>query len=312
MGTRYKPGDLIQPNCTTRCVCQDGVFHCQPQTCITDGATCYAWGDPHYTTFDSRKFDFQGDCEYVLTQPCNSSEFSVLVSNSAHNSYVSCTESVRVVIPSKNLDILLERGGKGTVTINRKFQNNVGDEAILQTHEVTVLRTGGHPHVILTELGVKVSWDGLYRVEVTVSTSWRGRLCGLCGNYNDDPNDDFMTANNVLVSSPNTFAYSWVTHDMHGTCSGLSIPPLCPVDVLNEAQIKCAELSREYFITCNGLIDPTGYIESCVYDYCNCNESDREECYCESLAAYAGACTEHGVILQKWRSNYCCKCYTHT
>jgi len=179
----------------------------------------------------------------------------------------------------------------------------------LQTQEVTILRTGGNPHVILTELGVRVSWDGLYRVEVSVSTSWRGRLCGLCGNYNGDPDDDFMTSNNTLVHSPNTFAYSWVINgNLHGTCSGLIVPLPCSEDVLNEAQIKCAELRGEYFITCNGLLDPAGFFESCVYDYCNCNENDKQECYCESLASYADACTEYGVILQKWRSRYCCKC----
>ena len=52
LGIEYAEGDKIQPNCTTQCVCQNGHFNCKMQNCITDGATCHAWGDPQYHTFD--------------------------------------------------------------------------------------------------------------------------------------------------------------------------------------------------------------------------------------------------------------------
>ena len=304
-GVQYEEGDQIQRDCETRCVCRSGEFICEHQTCTINGATCYAWGDPHYVTFDSRKFDFQGTCEYILTQPCNSSEFSVIVTNLAHNQYVSCTDTVRVLVPNENLNIFMERGG--TVTINNILQPNNGDEVILHSGEVEVVRTGGRPHVILTTSGVRVSWDGLYRVDVTVSTSWRGRLCGLCGDYNGNPNDDFRTPDNLLSNSPNDFGVSWEYNSNSSRCAPPPDPVECPAELMAEAQSRCAVMQQTVFSSCNGPVDPQPFIESCEYDYCHCNELNREECYCNSLAAYAGACASNSVIVPNWRSGSCSK-----
>ena len=305
LGLKYTEGHEIQPNCTTRCVCRNGDFRCTEQSCAIDGSTCSASGDPHYYTFDRRYFDFQGSCEYVLTQSCSGSEFSVIVTNQAHNQYVSCTDTVRVLVPNENLNIFMGRGG--TVTINEILRPNNGDTTILTSGEVMVVRAGGRPHVILNRSGVRVSWDGLYRVEVTVSTSWRGRLCGLCGNYNDDPDDDFQTRNGTLETSPDAFGLSWVINDTQSGCGGLVIPDPCPADVMEQAQTRCSELQSDRFASCNSQVDPAPFVADCVYDYCYCNEADRDECYCESLAAYASACANDGVILPNWRDSLCRK-----
>lgn len=307
MGVQYSEDDIIQPDCNTRCICRNGFFECEPQLCITDGATCQAYGDPHYRTFDSRYFEFQGNCEYILAQSCNAMEFAVIVTNSAHNERVSCTDSVRVVVPNEHVDIILERGG--TVTINDVPQPNSGDEIILQSGQVEVVRVGGHPHVILRTSGVRVSWDGQYHVGVTVSTRWRGNLCGLCGNYNGDPNDDFQMPNNSLADNANEFGSSW---QLVSNISRVCIPPdttSCPVELSTVAQSRCALLRGDTFSACNSVVDPQPFIASCEFDYCNCNDDNREECYCDSLAAYAGACAANGVVIQNWRSNTCCKLY---
>src|SRR4029434_1221052 len=43
--------------------------------CLPRPATCIAFGDPHYRSFDGRMVNFQGSCTYVLTEDCHGGDF---------------------------------------------------------------------------------------------------------------------------------------------------------------------------------------------------------------------------------------------
>ena len=303
MAINYEEGAQIQPYCNMRCICQNGEFQCTTQRCLFEGDLCYASGDPHYYTFDGRHYNFQGVCEYVLTQPCQSNEFSVIVTNTAHNQYVSCTSAVRVLVPHENLDILLQRGG--SIMINDRLQFNNGDRVILQSNDAMVTIVGGHPHVFLTRSGIEVFFDGRYRATVKASSVWNGMLCGLCGNYNGYPSDDFQSANGTLITSPDDFGYEWSTSRGHDGCGLLEIPIQCTASTMAEAESRCAMLQQGALAACNNVLDPVSFISDCVYDYCHCNEEDKEECFCESLSSYAGACANNGIVISDWRTSVC-------
>lgn len=125
-------------HCTRWCKCKAGgkKVECQPKNCgagkqcqVVQGirkcqavsqSTCHARGDPHYMTFDRKKFDFQGTCVYQLAALCKESPdlvpFEVLVQNDHRGSkVVSITKLVEIKVHS--LSIVISKTHKGMIMV---------------------------------------------------------------------------------------------------------------------------------------------------------------------------------------------------
>lgn len=81
-GRVFPPKSIIKKDCNT-CECQGGNWKC---TSITCGSRCAAIGDPHYSTFDGKRYDFMGKCSYYLMQ---TREMSVEAENVACSGAIS-------------------------------------------------------------------------------------------------------------------------------------------------------------------------------------------------------------------------------
>ena len=299
-------GETFQPDCGRRCTCRKGgILDCITVNCPIDGPTCHTNGDPHYHTFDGNAHDFQGSCQYAHVERCNNSEFSVRTRNFGHNSRATCVGEVTVIAPG--VTIVMTRGHPPPVTINGQQPTTNG--IILYNENGVEVRRNGDVQVFLNRIGMRVTWNGVYRIDVTVSTGLLNELCGLCGTYNGNRNDDFQRRDGVVTQSIPDFANSWLIPNSCQAVGKRDAPGVanCSTDpaVIQEGQSRCAALMGGVFSSCNNVVDPAQFIENCEFDYCCCSETDREDCYCDNLAAYAAACANAGVPLSTWRNSFC-------
>uniref|UniRef100_A0A8D8ZF36 Hemocytin n=1 Tax=Cacopsylla melanoneura TaxID=428564 RepID=A0A8D8ZF36_9HEMI len=294
-GQSYQDGTVINEQCNT-CTCQQGHWNCTKEEC---SGVCTAWGDSHFETFDARNFDFQGACEYVLVKGCANDDdeeaFVVVIEVVPCGSTgVSCSKSVKVSTGSK------KNGESITLTRNKPLP-----EPGLY-HKLSLREAGLFVFVELQEIGVTVQWDKGTRVSVTVSPKWKSKVKGLCGNYNDNEEDDFQSpSGGISEVSPMLFGDSWRVHpycppavQVQDTCSKHPNRKLWALQ-------QCNLLKSELFQPCHSEVPVDSYFERCVFDSCACDEGGDCECLCTALASYAEQCNAQGVHI-RWRSQQLC------
>ncbi len=62
--------------------------------------------------------------------------------------------------------------------------------------------------LVMTDFDFWVIYNG-HRVEVGVPDDCKGKLVGMCGNYDGDPSNDLMTANGNVTDDANEWGNSW-------------------------------------------------------------------------------------------------------
>ncbi|CAH1266756.1 TECTA [Branchiostoma lanceolatum] len=273
------------------------------------GATCTAWGDPHYTTFDGLVHHFQGSCDYMLAEHCgNTTDFRVEVTNEpcGSSSRVSCTRAVYLDVKGYRISILQ---GK-TVLVNEVYYTlpfNLND---------TVWGSYSGMFVLLkTKKSVKVFYDGYHYAKVFVPGTYRNQMCGLCGNFDGNQANDFMTSYGWVTEDINTFGLGWATSWSSCTDGGdddglATLPPPGVCDSVLQQIVAgptmCGMLTERsgVFSVCENVIDLGMFYDSCVFDVC-ANSGDTEQ-LCENLESAAHACRWAGFTGLSWRRHDLC------
>uniref|UniRef100_A0A8C3X1E6 Otogelin n=1 Tax=Catagonus wagneri TaxID=51154 RepID=A0A8C3X1E6_9CETA len=283
-GTLYPVGSVVKEDCNSPRASSPG-----SAAALCPSAECSVTGDIHFTTFDGRRYTFPAACQYILAKSRSSGTFTVTLQNApcGLNQDGVCVQSVSVI---------LHQDPRRQVTLTQ-----AGDVLLFDQYKVTPPYTDDAFEIrrlssvflsVRTSVGVRVLYDreGL-RLYLQVDPRWVEDTIGLCGTFNGNTQDDFLSPVGVPESTPQLFGNSWKTLS---ACSPLvSGSPLDPCDVHLQAASyavqACSVLTGELFAPCSAYLSPVPYFEQCRRDACRCGQP----CLCATLAHYARLCQRH-------------------
>ena len=171
---------------------------------------------------------------------------------------------------------------------------------IISFKGITLVRSDGEVK-ITTDLGLIVSYNGVYNVFVEVSGQYTGDLLGLCGNFNGEQKDDFTTKDDEVTGDAALFGNSWKVEDSCPDVPNEPNPCEFAGPTVTTAKKLCSLLSGPPFKQCQTVLDPNvGYIPNCLYDVCGC-ENSPTACLCGAYDAYSEDCRAAGVFIN-WRN----------
>ncbi|XP_066108498.1 mucin-5AC [Saccopteryx bilineata] len=290
----YQAGQTIRVGCNT-CTCKSRMWQCTDEPCL---ATCAVYGDGHYLTFDGQRYSFNGDCEYTLVQDhCGGNgsaqdAFRVVTENvPCGTTGTTCSKAIKIFLGSYELKL-----SDGKVEV---IEKGAGQEAPYSIRQVGIYL------VVDTEAGLVLLWDKKTSIFLRLSPEFKGKVCGLCGNFDDNAINDFTTRSQSVVGDALEFGNSW---KVSPSCPDAAAPrDPCTANPYRKswAQKQCSLINSATFEACHAHVEPAKYYEACVNDACACDSGGDCECFCTAVAAYAQACREVGVCVP-WRSPEVC------
>lgn len=78
----------------------------------------------------------------------------------------------------------------------------------LDAGKIQLSRSEGRT-ILQTAFGLQVTYDEDLAVMVAVPSSYFGATCGLCGNFNEDAEDEAAFANGTRAAGADAWAESW-------------------------------------------------------------------------------------------------------
>ncbi|CAM2104988.1 unnamed protein product [Caretta caretta] len=290
---KYAPGQSIQQRCN-QCTCQGGRWYCSQDKC---SAECAVIGDPHYVTFDQKRYSFHGVCEYILVQDFVDWKLLITVEKVACGSKgaVSCLRALTVTAHRTSARLHIT----GDVAVN-------GQEVALPFASADLsIRRASSSFLLLQAFGAHVLWGLEFPAAyITLQPGFAGKVRGLCGTYTWNQQDEFTTPAGDVEPSVAAFANKFRASSECPALGSFAFDPCSTFAQRREfAEAACGTLHGPAFQPCHDLVERDPYYQLCLYDVCGCSAGG--DCLCRALAAYARQCAQEGAPVP-WRNQTFC------
>ncbi|NWU76356.1 OTOG protein, partial [Onychorhynchus coronatus] len=288
-GSFFEMGSVVYEECNN-CTCIGGKWIC---TNITCPAECSVSGDTHFMTFDGRKYTFQATCQYILAKSRTSGAFTISLQNApcGQNQDGSCIQSVSLILKQDpKRQVTLTHSGDVLIYDQYKINLPYADE-LFEIRKLSSVFLQ-----VKTHIGLQILYDreGL-RLYLQVDERWKDDTTGLCGTFNGNTEDDFLSPVGVTESTPELFGNTWKTSSACIVVHDSSQMDPCDIHLqaASYAAEACSILTKDLFAPCYPYLSPVPYFEQCRRDTCKCGQT----CFCSALAHYAHHCRRFGVVI---------------
>uniref|UniRef100_A0A3Q3GMI2 IgGFc-binding protein-like n=1 Tax=Labrus bergylta TaxID=56723 RepID=A0A3Q3GMI2_9LABR len=274
-----------------------GVQGCYPKPklarCSVDGS--------QYTTFDGRAFEFHGSCNYTLVQTCALKKLDVepvfIAAKQNHG------KGRQISFQVNKMYFEISAAFPGTILVI--YVNGVNENLPFSQSNFTVHQKNGWI-TMKTPQSVELISDLKNHILVKIPNIYHQTTCGLCGNYNDNPSDDFQLPDGSVISEPEVFGPSWKLLDDKTSCSDVC-DGTCqsPIPEYTSA-LYCGLLTHPKgpFSSCQHLVGPQKFYSLCMKNLCISQGQHRA--LCDALWGYEAACKEAGVTVDLWTNTTSC------
>ncbi|XP_077355012.1 mucin 5e [Festucalex cinctus] len=294
-GEVFSVGQTVKSKCKT-CTCNRGQWQCKDKPC---SEKCQLFGNGQVQTFDSKWYRFDGHCQYTLVEDdcgTGNGSFSVRVER------VPCCDEALACSRTVTLEL------KGQVTLTLSDMAVTGTLHRASSYEgslYTAHTMGLYMVVSVPSRALTLIWDRHTHITVELTSLWRNRVCGLCGNFDANEMNDPQMSQSAVMASPQL----WKTAEPPCSEATADVFP-CQRNsyCFAWAQRRCMILTGDTFRDCHLKVDPEPYYHSCVEEACSCEFEGKFLGFCTAVAAYAAACADRDVCV-KWRTPDLCPVY---
>lgn len=173
---------------------------------------------------------------------------------------------------------------------------------LLKSNRVTVNKQG-EALVLQTDFKMSVLYMQSGAIQVIVPIQYSNRICGMCGNFNQDPKDDIKILNRSQVQKAQVLRQS--------VCEEPSLPKVCSEAEEQQfsSELYCGMITSRHgpFTTCSSVLNADSFFRSCMFDMCTTHGDPAA--LCNAIEAFGATCNKVGFSVPVWRNSTFCRMY---
>nr|XP_055196273.1 zonadhesin [Nyctereutes procyonoides] len=307
-----------QATCKTGQLCRpvDGLLRCQ----ALGMGVCHTSNYSQYVTFDGTHHIFRGTCTYVLVKVCHSTMdlpfFKISGKHRKQKGQSDASYLYQVNVDIFNTQVTLK--GDKRVLINGT-QVTLPSTTQIQGVRIT---TSGIYTLLNVNIGLQVKFDGNGFLEVELPTVYYQKVCGICGNFNGEEEDELMMPDDELAQNDSEFVDSWQDKESNPNCQQddqkiqaerQKLDINCSTADIARAQEQCqVAFEAPAWAQCATRVVPRRFLLLCIQKLCRFGRL--KSALCGSLETFGAACKAKGLKPPIWRNSSFCplKCPAHS